>query len=112
MKKLLLLLPLSLIAGCAGKPKLTCTVEMDTRDTFDGRKVELEVSSEAKPGRRGYGKIYLYGGSSFQSVELPYLMGGQTAAKLPDGRVLYLSSCSAGHGFSVCENELVLKIRK
>ena len=36
MKKLLLLLPLLLIAGCSGKPKLTCTVEMDTRDTFDG----------------------------------------------------------------------------
>ena len=93
MKKLLLLLPLLVIAGCAGKPKLTCTVDRDTRDRYDGKTVELEVSRAAEPGERGYGKLYLYGGSSFQEVELPYLMGGQTAAKLADGRVLYLSSC-------------------
>ena len=93
MRKLLLLVPLLLIAGRAGKPKLTCTVEMDTRDTFDGRTVQLKVGSEAKPGRRGFGEIYLYGSSSAQAVELPYVMGGQTAAKLADGRVLYLSSC-------------------
>ena len=93
MRKLLLLVPLLWVAGCSGDPKLTCTVEMDTRDTFNGRTVELEVSSEAKPGRRGYGNIYLYGRSSAQAVELPYVMGGQTAAKLADGRVLYLSSC-------------------
>ena len=91
MRKLLLLLPLLLIAGCAGKPKLTCTVEMDNRDTFDGRTVQLEVGSEAKPGKRGYGKVYLYGGSSFRSVILPYVGGGQTAAKLTDGRMLYMS---------------------
>ena len=63
---------------------------MNSRDTFDGRTVQLEVGSEAKPGKRGYGKVYLYGGSSFRSVELHYVGGGQTAAKLTDGRMLYM----------------------
>ena len=31
-------------------PVLTCTVVINTRDTLDGRTVELEVSSEAQPG--------------------------------------------------------------
>ena len=91
MRKLLLLLPLLLIAGCAGKPKLTCKVEMDTRDTFDGDTVELEVSREAKPGRAGYGRLHTDRYSYWLSVDLPYVMGSQTAAKLTDGRMLYMS---------------------
>ena len=87
MRKLLLLLPLLLIAGCAGKPKLTCKVEMDTRDTFDGDTVELEVSREAKPGRAGYGRLHTDRYSYWLSVDLPYVMGSQTAAKLTDGRI-------------------------
>ena len=52
------------------------------------------IREEAKPGQRGYGKLYLNGTNSIPwDVELPYVMGGQRAAKLADGRVLYLSSC-------------------
>ena len=89
MRKLLLLLPLLLVAGCS-KPKLTCTVEMDTRDTFDGDTVELEVRSEAKPGKRGYGRLHTDRYDYWLSVQLPYMGGGQTAAKLTDGRMLFL----------------------
>ena len=92
MKKLLLLLPLLLIAGCS-KPKLTCFVEMDTRDTYEGDTVELEVSSEPQFGRRGYGRLHTDRHSYWLSVELPYLGDGKRAAKLSDGRMLYLRSC-------------------
>ncbi len=94
MRKLLLLVPLLLVAGCSGDPKLACTVEIDTRRWYDGKMVELEVSSEAKPGQPGYGKLYLNGTNSIpRDVELPYVMGGKRVAELADGRVLYLSSC-------------------
>ena len=95
MRKLLLLLPLLLIAGCSN-PKLTCTVEKDTAPPSWGKesgwKVELEVDSEAKPGKPGYGRVYRYEGSSFENAELSHVMGGQIAAKLlnDDDRILYL----------------------
>jgi len=91
MKKLLLFLPLLLIAGCASEPKLNCKVDMDTRDTYDGEWVELDVSSEAKPGRPGYGRLHTKKLDYWLSVKLPYVGDGKDAAKLTDGRVLYLT---------------------
>ena len=60
MRKLLLLLPLLLVAGCSSDPILTCDVDFDSRDFFKNRKIYLQEKVPAKPTSAGYGEIYLY----------------------------------------------------
>tara|TARA_Y100000589_G_scaffold249018_1_gene237023 strand:+ start:1680 stop:1904 length:225 start_codon:yes stop_codon:yes gene_type:complete len=70
---------------------LKCKVDMDTRDTYDGEWVELDVSREAKPGRPGYGRLHTKKLDYYLALDLPYVAAGKRAAKLTDGRVLYLT---------------------
>lgn len=92
-KVLLALVPAAVAAlsACSGEPVQSCTVDMDTRESFDGQTVELTVSTAAKPGRAGYGRLQTNDSTDWLSVKLPYAGEGITAAKLTDGRVLYLS---------------------
>ena len=92
MRKLLLLAPLLLIAGCSGRPILTCDVDFDSRDFFKNRRIYLQETVPARPTNAGYGRLYLYGKppGGGQEVELPYLHYTRSA-KLSDGRLLLMS---------------------
>ena len=92
MRKLLLLAPLLLIAGCSASYR-SCVVEMDTRDKYDGESVQLRVDTKPDPPIKGYGSIKSPRiGERF--VYLPYLVNwtpGKPVAQFDEGgQTLYL----------------------
>ena len=71
------------------EPKpLSCYVNVDTRQGFEARSLQLKIERAASPGKPGRGELEVFS-DSWRSVSLPYTDDG-TQAKLPDGRVLFM----------------------
>ena len=71
------------------KPQIqSCYVNLDTRQGFEARSLQLKVERAASPGKPGRGELEIFR-NSWRSVSLPYTDDG-TQAKLPDGRVLFM----------------------